>query len=384
MPEVMIAGAVRTPVGKRNGGLSAVHPAVLGSLAVHELLHRARIDPARVQDVIWGCVDQVGEQGTNLARSTWLAAGLPASTPATTIDRQCASSQQAVHFGAALIQAGVCDVIVAGGTESMSRIPIGANNQGPGEAFPPELTDRYPLTHQGIAAHYMAEKYGISRAAMDEFALRSHRLAGQAADSGRFSREIVPVSSGAADGVPTVAQDEGIRRGGTLEALGRLKPAFDPGHDITAGNSSQISDGAAAVLLTSAEAGADLGLTPLARIAGQLSVGTDPVLMHEGPIEATRGLLARSGLDAAAVDLYEVSEAFASVVLAWLQVIKADEQRVNANGGAIALGHPLGASGARLMTTLLFELQRQELRYGLQTMCAGWGLGVATLIDRAI
>ncbi|MGO8958719.1 MAG: thiolase family protein [Streptosporangiaceae bacterium] len=382
MTEVMIVAAVRTPIGKRNGGLSGIHPVVLGALAIRDLLDRAAVDPARVQDVIWGCVDQVGEQGTNIARSTWLAAGLPTSTPGSTIDRQCASSQQAVHFAAALIQAGVCDVVVAGGTESMSRVPIGANNQGPGEAFPPELMDRYPLTHQGIAAQSMADKYGISRTAMDEFALRSHRLAEHAADNGHFRREIVPLPRSIGDGI--LAADEGIRRGGTLEALAALKPAFEAGHQITAANSSQVSDGAAAVLLTSAEAAAELGLAPLGRIAGQLSIGTDPVLMHEGPIEATWALLARSGLDASAIDLFEVSEAFASVVLAWLQATKADIEKVNVNGGAIALGHPLGASGARLMTTLFFELERQNLRYGLQTMCAGWGLGVATLIDRTI
>lgn len=386
VPEVVIAGAVRTPVGKRSGRLSTIHPVMLGAFTVRELLDRAGIDPARVQDIIWGCVDQVGEQGTNIARSTWLAAGLPVGTPGTTIDRQCASSQQAVHFAAALIQAGIGDVVVAGGVESMSRVPIGANNQGPGDPFPPQLMNRYPLTHQGIAAQRMAEKYGISRTAMDGFALRSHLRAGQATDEGRFRREIVPVTLSAGPGAQpeVVADDEGIRRAGTLDAMAALKPAFEPGHDITAANSSQVSDGAAAVLLASAGAAAELGLTPLARIAGQIAVGTDPVLMHEGPIEATSALLRQAGIQVGDVDLFEISEAFASVVLAWLRETGADERRVNVNGGAIALGHPLGASGARLMTTLLFELERQDLRYGLQAMCAGWGLGVATLIDRAI
>lgn len=385
MPDVLVAGAVRTPIGRRNGRLKSVHPVMLGALTVRDLLDRTGVDPVRVKDLVWGCVDQVGEQGTNVARSTWLAAGLPASTPGTTIDRQCASSQQAVHFAAALVQAGVCDVVVAGGAESMSRVPMSANNRGPGEPFPPELMDRYPLTHQGIAAQRMAGKYGISRRAMDEFAIRSNLLAGQAADSGRFRREIVAVSPPVPEGVgaEVVTEDEGIRRGSTVETLAALKPAFEPGHDITAANSSQISDGAAAILLTSATAAAELGLTPMARIAGQVAVGTDPVLMHEGPIEATRALLDQQGLGIGDVDLFEVSEAFASVALAWLRTTKANERDVNVNGGAIALGHPLGASGARLMTTLLFELERQNLRYGLQTMCAGWGLGLATIIDRA-
>jgi acetyl-CoA acyltransferase len=386
MTEAVIVGAARSPIGRKGGGLRDVHPVMLGAAVVSELVKRARIEPGDVQDMLWGCVDQVGEQGTNIARSTWLATGFPVTTPGTTIDRQCASSQQGVHFAAALIKAGFFDVIIAGGAESMSRVPIGANNTGPGDPFPAELLGRYDLTHQGIAAEHVARKYRISRADMDRFGLRSHQRAAKAQADGRFEAEIVPVQPPGTDHRPgqAVTADEGIRPHTSFEAMASLRPAFAPDHGITAGNSSQLSDGAAAMLVMSDTRAHRLGLEPRARISAQAVVGTDPVLMHEGPIAATAAILSAAGLTIDDIDLFEVSEAFASVVLAWLQQTGADPERVNVNGGAIALGHPLGASGARLMITLLHELERRQLRFGLQVMCAGWGIGLATLIDRDV
>ena len=383
MREVVIVEAVRTPIGRRNGKLKDVHPVVLGSLVLKELVHRAGIKPEQVDDVVFGCVSQVGEQSLNVGRNAWLTAGFPVTTPATTVDRQCGSSQQALHFAANLIQSGVCDVTIAGGVESMSRVPMGSNAVSPGTPFPPELMELYDLVPQGISAELMARKYGISRQAMDEFSVESHHRAHEATEKGYFTSQIMPVdiSNGQHE---VFARDEGIRATASYETTSALQPAFNPEHSITAGNSSQISDGAAAVLLMSLEKAKELGLRPRARIRAMAVVGTDPVLMLEGPIPGTAAVLKRAGLELSSIDLFEVNEAFASVVLAWQKETGADLARTNVNGGAIAVGHPLGASGAILMTRLLYELERRDGRYGLETMCCGGGLGTATIIDREV
>jgi len=386
MRDAVIVEAVRTPLGRRNGKLKDVHPVVLGSLVLKELLKRAGIEPTQVDDVVFGCVSQVGEQSINIARNAWLAAGFPVTTPATTVDRQCGSSQQAIHFAANLIQSGVCDVTVAGGVESMTRVPMGSNANGPGVPFPPELMELYDLVPQGISAELMARKYGISRKQMDELGVRSHRLAQEATEKGYLRSQIMPVEV-SVDGnghQELFEKDEGIRANASYEAAAALQPAFNPEHSITAANSSQISDGAAAVLLMSAEKARELGIRPRARIAGQAVVGTDPVLMLEGPIPGTAAVLKKAGLELKDIDLFEINEAFASVVLAWQKEVGADWDKVNVNGGAIAIGHPLGASGARLMNHLLHELERRDLRYGLEAMCCGGGLGTATVIDRKV
>ncbi len=383
MREVVIVEAVRTPIGRRNGKLKDVHPVVLGSLVLKEVVSRAGIEPGQVEDVVFGCVTQAGEQGLNVGRNAWLTAGFPVTTPATTVDRQCGSSQQALHFAANLIQAGVCDITIAGGVESMTRVPMGANAISPGTPFPPELMEQYDLVPQGISAELMARKYGITRKAMDEFSVESHRRAAEATEQGGFKAQIMPVDI--SNGKPEIfSRDEGIRANASYEATAALQPAFNPEHSITAGNASQISDGAAAVLLMSLEKVRELGLEPRARIRAQAVVGTDPVLMLEGPIPGTAAVLKRAGLELADIDLFEVNEAFASVVLAWQKETGADLGKTNVNGGAIAMGHPLGASGAILMTRLLHELERRDLRYGLETMCCGGGLGTATIIDRAV
>ncbi len=383
MREAVIVEAVRTPIGRRNGKLKDVHPVVLGSLVLKEVVRRAGIEPGDVDDVVFGCVTQAGEQSLNVGRNAWLTAGFPVTTPATTVDRQCGSSQQALHFAANLIQSGVCDITIAGGVESMSRVPMGSNAVSPGAPFPPELMELYDLVPQGISAELMARKYGISRKAMDEFGVRSHHLAHQATEEGRFKSQITPVD--VSNGRPEVfARDEGIRPGANYDATAALAPAFNPDHSITAGNSSQISDGAAAVLLMSLDRARQLGVKPRARIRAQAVVGTDPVLMLEGPIPGTAAVLKRAGLELKDIDLFEVNEAFASVVLAWQKETGADLDRTNVNGGAIAVGHPLGASGAILMNRLLYELERRDLRYGLETMCCGGGIGTATIIDRVV
>ncbi len=379
MREVVIVEAVRTPVGRRNGSLKDTHPVVLAAIALRELVRRAGIDPAVVEDVVMGCVSQVGEQGLNIARNAVLQAGFPVEVPATTVDRQCGSGQQAIHFAANLIQAGVCDVTIAGGIESMSRLPIGSNIATGGKPFPDSLLEVYPMVHQGLSAEMIAEKWDISREEMDAFGLRSHQLAAAAQDHGAFDAEITPVPLTDAT---LFSSDEGVRRDTTLEKLAGLAPAFKPDGRITAGSSSQISDGAAAVLLMSMERANAMGLRPRARIVAQATVGVDPVMMLTGPIPATRAVLGKAGIDKESVDLFEVNEAFASVVLAWQRELDPDMAKVNVNGGAIALGHPLGASGARLMVTLLNSLEQRELRYGLQTMCCGGGLGTATIIER--
>jgi len=383
--EVVIVEAVRAPIarGKSNGKLHEIHPVVLGSLVLKDVVRRAGIEPDQVDDVVFGCVGQAGEQSLNIARNAWLTAGFPVTTPATTVDRQCGSSQQAIHFAANLIQSGVCDITIAGGVESMSRVPMGSNAVSPGTPFPPELMELYDLVPQGISAELMARKYGISRQAMDEFSVESHRRAHEATEKGYFKSQIMPVdiSNGRTE---IFDRDEGIRATATYESTAALQPAFNPEHSITAGNSSQISDGAAAVLLMSLEKAKQLGLKPRARIRAQAVVGTDPVLMLEGPIPGTAAVLKRAGLDLESIDLFEVNEAFASVVLAWQKETGADLEKTNVNGGAIAVGHPLGASGAILMNRLLYELERRDLRYGLETMCCGGGLGTATIIDRVV
>ena len=387
MREAVIVEAVRTPLGRRNGRLKDFHPVVLGSMVLRELVGRAGIEPGQVEDVVFGCVSQVGEQGLNVGRNAWLAAGFPVETPATTVDRQCGSSQQAIHFAANLIQSGVADVTIAGGVESMTRVPMGSSvAPGPGHPFPPELLELYDLVPQGISAELVARKYGISRREMDEFGVRSHKLAYQATEKGYLASQIMPIDVPVeGNGHTTLfTKDEGIRANATYEATAALQPAFNPEHSITAGNASQISDGAAAVLLMSLEKAKELGLRPRARIRAQAVVGTDPVLMLEGPIPGTAAVLKRAGLDLKSIDLFEVNEAFASVVLAWQKETGADMDKTNVNGGAIAVGHPLGASGAILMNRLLYELERRDLRYGLETMCCGGGLGTATIIDRVV
>jgi acetyl-CoA acyltransferase len=380
--EVVIAEAVRTPMGRRGGTLSGVHPTILGALVLNEVISRAGIESSIVEDVVLGCVDQVGEQGINVARNVLLTANFPYTVPATSVDRQCGSGQQAVHFAANLIAAGVCDITIGGGVESMSRVPMGANAlQGPGVPFTPELMAKYELTPQGISAEAMATKWGIPRQEADEFALGSYEKAKRARDEGRFDREILPVDV-KLEGLPTtVKTDEGIRDT-SLEKLASLQPSFKADGVHHAGNSSQITDGAAALLLMSREKADELGVKPRARIIGQAVVGSDPVLMLTGPITATPKVLKHAGLELKDIDLIEINEAFAAVILAWKREVHPDMNKVNVNGGAIALGHPLGATGARLMTTLLHELERTGGRYGMQLMCCGGGLGTATIIER--
>jgi acetyl-CoA acetyltransferase family protein len=362
--------------------LAGVHAVDLGAVVLRALVERTGVDPELVDDVIMGCVSQIGEQSVNVARNAWLAAGLPEEVPATTIDRQCGSSQQAVQFAAQGIMAGGYQLVVAGGVEHMTRVPMGSTMSGPGVPFGPAMHDRYQgrLVPQGISAELITEKWGLTREEQDEFALRSHRRAAAAQDAGRFDHQLVPVQ--VPGGSPWVRADEGVRRDTSMEKLAELKPAFRPDGQVTAGNSSQISDGAAALLLASREAAERLGLRPLARLAGFALAGVDPVLMLTGVIPATERVLRRTGLGMDDLDVIEINEAFASVVLAWGREVEPDWERVNPNGGAIALGHPLGASGARIMTDLLAELDRGNGRYGLQVMCEGGGMANATVLER--
>ncbi len=380
--EVVIIEAVRTPMGRRNGVLSGVHPVNLGAKVLNEVVKRAGIESSMVEDIVFGNVSQTGEQGANVARNVLLAADFPYTVPATTVDRQCGSGQQALHFAANLIQAGTCDITIGGGVESMSRVPLGVTiTQGPGFPFNPEIMAKYPLTAQGISAEEIAVKWGISRSDVDQFALESYQKAARARDEGRFKREILPIDVKLEGLAHTADTDEGIRDT-SLEKLGSLQPSFRPDGIHHAGNSSQITDGASAVLLMSREKADELGLKPRARIIGQAVVGSDPVLMLTGPITATPKVLKKAGLEMKDIDLFEINEAFASVVLAWHKELNPDMSKVNVNGGAIALGHPLGATGARLMTTMLHELERTGGRYGLEVMCCGGGLGTATIIER--
>ena len=382
--EVVIVEAVRTPVGRghpEKGYYKDVHPNELLGHVWTEVIDRVGIAPELVEDVITGCVQQYGEQSYNIGRNAWLQAGLPIETPATTIDRQCGSAQQAVNFAATLVASGVHDVVIGGGVEHMGHVPLSANGKivaELGTPFPPPLLERHPLVNQGLSAELIAERWGISRSECDEIALRSHRRAAVATDEGRFARELVPFEiEGTALDV-----DQGIRRETTFEALAELQPAFKEGGLVTAGNSSQVSDGAAAVMLMSRAKTDELGIDARARIVDQTTVGVDPVLMLTGPIPATRKILERNGLTIEDLDLIEVNEAFASVIGAWERELSPDADRVNVNGGAIALGHPLGSTGARLITTLVHELERRDAALGLVTMCCGGGLGTATLIER--
>ena len=384
MPNAVIVDAVRTATGRRNGQLKDWHPVDLAAESLRVLVSRNDLDPALVEDVIMGCVMQVGEQAVNIARNAALAAGFPESVVGTTVDRQCGSSQQAAHFAAQAVMAGAQDIVIAAGVEVMTRVPMGASMQsGPGMPFGPKMMERYAsvggLVPQGISAEMIADKWNLSREDLDAFSVESHRRAARAIAEGRFEKEVIPVT-GADGGVFT--RDEGVRPDSSLETLGGLKPAFKPDGKVTAGNSSQISDGAAALLVMSEEKANELGLRPRARFHAFALAGVDPVTMLTGPIPATDKVLERAKMKLSDIDFVEINEAFASVVLAWEKEHHPDMSRVNVNGGAIALGHPLGCSGAKLMTTLLHELERTGGRYGLQTMCEGGGMANATIIER--
>jgi acetyl-CoA acyltransferase len=382
--EVVIVEAVRTPIGRghpEKGYYKDVHPNDLLGRCYTEVLDRAGVDATEVEDVIAGCVQQFGEQGFNVARNAWLQEGLPIEAAASTVDRQCGSAQQAVNFGAALIAAGVHDVVIGSGVEHMGHISFAAGMKTQeqfGGAFTPKLMEKHNLVGQGLGAEMIADQWEIPRSELDELALRSHQLAARATEEGRFERETVPFE---VDGSTHVA-DQGIRPETSLEALAGLKPVFKEDGRITAGNSSQISDGAAAVLLMSREKADQLGLTPRARIVDQTTVGVDPVTMLTGPIPATQKILDRNAMTIADIDVVEINEAFAPVVAAWAREHKPDMDRVNPRGGAMALGHPLGSTGARLLTTLLHELEDEDKEVGLVTMCCGGGLGTATLVQR--
>ncbi|SEL25944.1 acetyl-CoA acyltransferase [Blastococcus sp. DSM 46786] len=382
MRDAVICAAVRTPVGKRGGGLSGVHAVDLSAHVLQALAERSGIDPAVVEDVFWGCVSQVGEQTFNIGRNAPLAAGWPESVPGTTIDRQCGSSQQAVAFAAATVVSGQADVVVAGGVESMSRVPMGsARADGiAGKPLGPRFLERYDgvYPNQGIGAEMIAERWGFSRTQLDEFALASHEKAAKAQADGAFDEEIAPVTL--PDGT-VVSADEGIRPGGTLEKLASLKTPFKEGGVISAGNASQISDGSAALLVTTSEKARELGLRPIVRIHTTVMAGDDPVIMLTAPIPATQKVLARSGLSIEDIGVFEVNEAFAPVPMAWMADTGGDAARLNPLGGAIALGHPLGGSGARIMTTLVHHMQATGTRYGLQTMCEGGGTANATILE---
>jgi acetyl-CoA acyltransferase len=384
MRDAVIVGAVRTPVGRRGGGLSGVHPVDLSASVLRALADRSGLDPADVEDVVWGCVSQVGEQSWNVGRNAVLAAGWPESVPGTTLDRQCGSSQQALHFAAATVQSGQADLVVAGGVESMSRVPMGSSAVG-GVPYGSAVRERYAGTEgfardepvpfsQGVGAEMIAARWGFSRAHLDEYALASHAAAAKAQDAGDFDAEIV--------GVDRVTADEGIRRDTTLAKLGALRTPFSADGVVTAGSASQISDGAAALAVTTSRWAAAHGLRPIARVHTAVVAADDPVMMLTAPIPATAKALARAGLTLDDIGVYEVNEAFAPVPLAWLKETGADPSRLNPRGGAIALGHPLGASGARIMTTMLHHMRQTGVRYGLQTMCEGGGMANATVVER--
>ncbi len=386
MREAVIVEAVRTPVGRRNGGLKDWHPVDLLAETLSALIQRTGIEPGLVEDVIAGCVVQAGEQALNVGRNAALAAGFPESVPGTTIDRQCGSSQQAVHFAAQGVISGAYDVVIACGVEVMSRVPMGASvEHGPGKPFGPRMARRYDngLVHQGISADLINQKWGLSRAELDEYSLQSHQRAARAIAEGRTGKQLIPIQVKREDGSTVIfSQDEGIRAETSLEKLGSLKPAFKPDGSITAGNSSQISDGAAALLIMERATAEKLGLKPRARFVAFSLAGDDPILMLTAPIPATKKVLERAAMTLDQIDRVEINEAFASVVLAWQRETGADLAKVNVNGGAIAIGHPLGASGARLMTDLLYELEASGGRFGLQTMCEGGGMANGTIIER--
>jgi acetyl-CoA acyltransferase len=386
MHNAVIIDAVRTPSGRNGGKLKDWHPASLGAHVLNALAARNPIDLETIDDVIFGCVMQVGPQALNIARNAVLTAGWPEAVPGTTVDRQCGSSQQAIHFAAQGVMAGAYDAVVAGGVEAMSQVPLGASIlKDMAFPFPPRMQERYAetgLPHQGLGAEMIADEWGLSRDDLDAYGALSQQRAAHAAGDGRFENEIVSVPVEREGGTEEMSGDEGIRPGTTAEKLAKLRPAFKEDGKLTAGNSSQIADGAAATLIMNEEKAKALGLRPRARFHTFALAGTDPVTMLKGPIPATRKVLEKSGLSVGDIDLFEVNEAFASVVLAWQKELGADMNRVNVNGGAIALGHPLGASGSRLMATLLCELERTQGRYGLQVMCEGGGLANATIIER--
>ncbi|MGY1640334.1 thiolase family protein [Geodermatophilus sp. SYSU D00703] len=381
MRDAVICAAVRTPVGKRGGGLSGVHAVDLSAHVLEALVERAGIEPAAVDDVFWGCVSQIGEQTYNVARNAVLAAGWPETVPGTTVDRQCGSSQQAVAFAAATVVSGQADVVVAGGVESMSRVPMGSSvgDGSTGRPLGPRFMERYGVApNQGIGAEMIAERWGFSRTRLDEYSLSSHERAAKAQADGAFDEEVVPVTT--PDGT-VVRADEGVRPGGTLEKLASLKTPFKADGVISAGNASQISDGSAALLVTTSEKARELGLRPLVRIHTTVMAADDPVIMLTAPIPATQKVLQRSGLSVGDIGVFEVNEAFAPVPLAWQAEIGAPAEQLNPRGGAIALGHPLGASGARIMTTLVHTMLSTGARYGLQTMCEGGGMANATILE---
>jgi acetyl-CoA acyltransferase len=390
MPNAVIIDAVRTPVGRRGGRLSGWHAVDLAAQPLRALLERNDLDPGQIEDVIMGCTMTVGEQAMNIARNAALAAGFPDSVPGTTVDRQCGSAQQAIHFAAQAVMSGAMEIAIGAGVESMSRVPIGSTTEpGPGEPYGPLYLERFELIHQGECAEEIARRWKIGREDMDRFALSSHQRAARATDEGRFANEIVPLEArvhpdvpGATDVTGLMEVDEGIRRDTSLEKLAGLRPAFSETGTVTAGTSSQISDGAAAVLIMSEERATALGLRPRARFHTFAVAANDPQIMLTAPIPATELVLAKSKLALSDIDLIEINEAFASVVLAWDKEFHPDPDRVNVNGGAIAIGHPTGCSGARLMATLLNELERTGGRYGLQTMCEGGGQANATIIER--
>jgi len=383
MTEAVIVDAVRTAIGRRGGKLSPVRPDDLLALTLREVVTRAGVDPAQVDDVIAGCVTQTGEQGMNIARAAALIAGFPIEVPGTTVNRFCGSGQQAVNFAAQGVLSGAQEIVIGAGVENMSRVPMGSDAFGPGEGpVSPKLMDLFEIIPQGNSAEMIARKWGFSRGQLDEFAYQSHVKAGQAIQEGRFTREIFPVEVKQNGSSYEFGVDEGVRIPPSREKMAQLKPSFQDDGVVTAGNSSQISDGAAAVLIMSKEKARQLGLKPRARIVAQAIVGSEPTIMLTGPIPATQKVLQKAGLQLSDIDLFEVNEAFAPVVLAWQHETGADMEKVNYSGGAIALGHPLGASGARLITTLLHELERQGARYGLSTMCIGYGMGIATIVER--
>ena len=383
MQNAVIVDAVRTPLGKRNGKLKDVHPVDLAAHTLRALVARNDLDPALIEDVIMGCVMQVGDQAVNVGRNAALAAGFPESVVGTTIDRQCGSSQQSAHFAAQGVMAGAYDVVIAAGVENMSRVPMGSSFIPGSMPFGPGVLARYPhLVPQGISAELIAEKWGISREDNDEFSVRSHKRAAQARAEGRFDREIVPIHVTTEQGDEDFSADEGIRPDSSMETLAKLKPAFKEDGVVTAANSSQITDGAAAMLIMSEEKATQLGLKPRARFHAFALAGVDPVTMLTGPIPSTTKVLERAKMTLDQIDLVEINEAFAPVVLSWAKEHHPDMEKVNVNGGAIALGHPLGCSGARLMATLLCELERTGARWGLQTMCEGGGMANATIIER--
>lgn len=387
MTDVVIVDAVRTPIGRFRGRLAGIRADHLGAVVLNALLARQGLAPEGVDDVIFGCVTQVGEQSGNIARTALLSAGWPETIPGMTVDRKCGSAEAAIHTAVGLIAAGGADVIVAGGAESMSRVPMGGNRDVHGEVFGWKLNERFNLTSQGVSAEMICDKWGLTRDALDDYAIESHRRAAAAVDAGRFANEIVPVSvdvwsERGSEPAPIFDTDETIRRDTSREKLSTLKTSFRPDGRVTAGNASQISDGASAVLLMSAATAERLKLKPRARIRSIVSVGSDPELMLTGPIAASRKAAARAGLDLSEIGLFEVNEAFAPVPLIWMKELGVTADRLNVNGGAIALGHPLGATGARLMTTLLNEMERRDERYGLQAICCAGGMATSTVIER--